>query len=131
MRKMAQLSSHFLLYSGALVINNQLIPFSHSTEPDRQKATGKEKVKPLLKLKTHCLERRILTCVLSLVTGASSRAVPTSAGQEQSQRACGATAGAECAVPRFEGLGDTRSRSTLAHSPARSCLSPCSVLLHH
>lgn len=58
MRKITQFSSHFLLDSGALVINNQIIIFSHSTEPDRQKATGKEKVKPLLKLTEKTLFRK-------------------------------------------------------------------------
>lgn len=50
MQKISQFSFHFPLYSGALVIYNQVISFSHSTERDRKKATGKEKVKPLLKL---------------------------------------------------------------------------------
>lgn len=51
MQKMSPFSFHFPLYSGALVIYNLVIIFSHSTEQDRKKATDKEKVKSLLKLK--------------------------------------------------------------------------------
>lgn len=51
MQKMSPFSFHFPLYSGALVIYNLVIIFSHSTEQDRKKATGKEKVKSLLKVK--------------------------------------------------------------------------------
>lgn len=50
MQNMSPFSFHFPLYSGALVIYNLVIIFSHSTEQDRKKATGKEKVKSLLKL---------------------------------------------------------------------------------
>lgn len=55
MQKMSPFSFHFPLYSGTLVIYNLVIIFSHSTEEDRKKATGKEKVKPLLKLEKNTL----------------------------------------------------------------------------
>jgi len=50
MQKISQFLFHFPLYSGALVIYNQVIIFSHSTEQDRKKATGKEMVKTVLKV---------------------------------------------------------------------------------
>lgn len=78
MQKISQFSFHFRLYSGAFIINNQVINFSHSTEKDRKKATGKEKVKPLLKLteKNIVLKAKfwLVSEVKFLILGVNSRA---------------------------------------------------------
>lgn len=78
MQKMSPFSFHFPLHSGALVIYNLVIIFSHSTEQDRKKATGKEKVKSLLKLKKKYIVSKAKSSLGSkikfLILGVNNRA---------------------------------------------------------
>lgn len=96
MQKMSPFSFHFPLYSGALVIYNQVIIFSHTTEQDRKKATGKEKIKPILKLAKMTLFQKqnpdfhLKQSSLSLESTAGF--ILTSAGQYHCQKSCDATA---------------------------------------